>query len=237
MANNWLEIWNKRDDKLDCINKKDYKRYFAELKRINGFDITDGGIPISALIAQYEDTKKYLHLRTGDSVFEVGCGCGANLYMFLRDNIYIGGVDYSEKLISILHKVFPDNELREGYCAEAINITTDIVYDSVLSNSVFSYFPDFMYAENVLNKMLCKTKRSIGILDIHDIEKKDDFINYRIKNTENYLERYKKLPKLFYPRSFFERFAEKNGLKVIFVPSTVEGYWNNEFIFNCFMYI
>ena len=189
-----------------------------------------------ALIKQYKDTKDGLKIQNGQSVFEVGCGCGANLYMFLKDGIHIGGLDYSNKLISIMKQVISETDLMECYCDEAINLPMDILYDSVLSNSVFSYFPDETYAEKVLEKMLKKARQSIGILDIHDIEKKDAFLEYRINNTPNYKERYKDLPKLFYRKDFFKEFANKNGLQIKFEKSNVEGYWNNEFIFNCFMY-
>ena len=83
--------------------------------------------------------------------------------------------------------------------------------------------------------MLAKCHSSIGILDIHDKEKERAFKEYRIRNTEDYEERYKDLPKLFYPRQFFEDFARKHGLSIRFKESTVKGYWNNDFIFNCFM--
>lgn len=82
-------------------------------------------------------------------------------------------------------------------------MSVEIKYDVILSNSVFSYFQDFAYAEEVLEKIFIKAKRSIAILDVHDAEKKEDFIAYRIKTTPNYEERYKDLPKLFYSQVFF----------------------------------
>ncbi|MCR5495787.1 MAG: hypothetical protein K6F15_09135, partial [Treponema sp.] len=73
-------------------------------------------------------------------------------------------------------------------------------------------------------------------IDIHDKDKEHDFKEYRIRTITNYSEKYKDLPKLFYSRSFFENFARKNALEIVFKESTVDGYWNNEFVFNCFMY-
>ena len=233
--NQWKRVWNRREDFLDGIDPGDSKSVFLELKRIDGFDIADGGIPYEGLVAQYEETKKELCLRGEDSIFEVGCGAGANLYLFRRDGMEVGGLDYSETLIGILQKVLPRGEIRECICAEAADCPTDLVYDAVLSNSVFSYFPDLSYAEKVLERMLAKSRRTIGILDVHDKEKEQAFKEYRIRTTEDYETRYKDLPKLFYPRSFFEEFAGKHGLELRFKESTVEGYWNNAFIFNCFM--
>ena len=65
MENKWHEIWEKRSANLTGIDKADYQAVFAELKRINGFDITDGGIPIKALIEQYEDTKMKTKVEQG----------------------------------------------------------------------------------------------------------------------------------------------------------------------------
>lgn len=84
--------------------------------------------------------------------------------------------------------------------------------------------------------MLEKCRYSIGILDIHDIEKKNDFINYRSKTVENYKELYSGLDKLFYSKSFFLHFAEQHNLDIMFSISDLSEYWNNDFIFNCFLY-
>ena len=156
--------------------------------------------------------------------------------MFQHDGVQVGGLDYSQALIDIMQEIIPKDNLRECICDEAINMPVDIKYDAVLSNSVFSYFPGVGYAEQVLLKMFVKANHSIALLDVHDAEKKEAFIVYRKKNTENYEERYKDLPKLFYPRKFFEDFAAKHQLRIKFYRSKVEGYWNNDFIYNVYMY-
>ena len=84
--------------------------------------------------------------------------------------------------------------------------------------------------------MYVKTKRSIGLIDIHDIQKKEAFESYRRKNVENYEERYKDLPKLFYKREFFTTFASEHNMDISFSESAVEGYWNNDFVFSCYLY-
>ena len=119
MANNWKKIWEHREDFLSDIDPEDTKQVFLELKRVNGFDITDGGIPYEGLMAQYRETKEELGLRPGNSIFEVGCGAGANLYLFHRDGMTVGGLDYSQGLIKIMKKVFPEGALRACICAEA----------------------------------------------------------------------------------------------------------------------
>ena len=61
-----------------------------------------------------------------------------------------------------------------------------------------------------------------------------EFIEYRKKTIENYEERYKGLHKLFYSKEFFRNFAKNHNMKVVFKESNISGYWNNEFVFNCY---
>lgn len=199
---------------------------------------------ISALLSQHNEIKKnfaeffkdkkFEHIK---SIYEVGCGAGGNLYLFNKMGLKVGGVDYSNVLCEIARKILNSDDI---ICDEAINLPVSTkkneIYDVILSNSVFSYFPSFEYAENVLEKIYAKCKYAIELIDIHDLEKKDDFIKYRISTIENYKEKYKNLNKLFYSRDFFLNFAEKHNMTIKFVNFNVEGYWNNNFVFNCFMY-
>lgn len=238
--NQWKEIWEKRTEHSELLESTDSKKVFLELKRCNGFDVVGEGMTYEALYNQYVQTKNELSFSSQNlamdyikSVYEIGCGSGANLYLFEKDGIQCGGIDYSDSLIRIAKKVLKTNDL---ICDEAINISSDKKYDAILSNSVFSYFPNKEYAYSVLEKMYEKATRSIGILDIHDEKKELDFIEYRKKTIEDYEERYKNLPKLFYPKKFFIDFAKQHNLDIKFVNSNMEGYWNNDFIFHCYMY-
>lgn len=163
----------------------------------------------------------------------MGCGSGANLYLFESEKINTGGIDYSENLLNTAHKVLKSKDL---ICGEAISMPAAPMYDNCFSNSVFSYFEDEKYALAVLEKMYIKARFSIGILDIHDIEKKEEFIKYREKIVPDYHQRYQNLPKLFYPKSFFEKFADGHCMDIVFKESAMEGYWNNRFVFHCYMY-
>ena len=239
--NKWKEVWNKRTARFSGMNSTDHEKFFLELKRIDGFDIQNDGMTYSAFERQYEILKSELAFVPGamernalKSVFEVGCGCGANLYLFQKDKIKVGGIDYSEILVKTARQILADELLEECICDEAINMPTDIKYDSVCANGVFHYFPNEIYAEQVLEKMLEKCNRRIGILDIHDIEQKENFINYRKKITANYEELYEGLDKLFYSRGFFLDFAKRHHLDIKFSQSNMEGYWNNSFVFHCF---
>lgn len=236
MPNNWKSIWEKRKLNEEILNSDDIIGLFTELKRADGFDVGGGEISADALVKQYEDIKQRLGKNAPTplkSVYEFGCGSGANLLLFERDGFTCGGIDYSRALVEIAERVLKSNDIT---CGEAITAETEPKYDCVLANSVISYFPDTDYTLGVLKKMLRKTNYSIGLIDVHNIEKKDAFLAYRRANIENYDEKYQDLNKLFYSKELFESFAEKNGLKIEFSESTVENYWNNEFVFNVFMY-
>ena len=83
--------------------------------------------------------------------------------------------------------------------------------------------------------MFLEAKKRIGLIDLHDIEKKKH-LNSIEKTVEDYEVRYKNLHKFFYSREFFYDWDEKNNLEIEFHNSQVEGYWNNEFVFDIYMY-
>lgn len=238
--NKWKEIWEKRSADEDILSSEDEKKIFLELKRSNGFDVFEqGGPAYESWLRQYRQIKHELAFDKDDgtyslgSVYEVGCGSGANLYLFERDGIRCGGLDYSQNLINSARQALGSEDLT---CDEAINMQIDVMYDAVLSNSVFSYFTDEAYALSVLDKMYQKARHSIGIIDIHDIDKKEDFLLYRKASIADYEERYKDFPKFFYSRQFFIDFASGHDMDIKFTFSDISNYWNNDFVFNCYMY-
>lgn len=237
MANNWKKIWSNRTFDYEVLKKNDVYQTFLALKRSDGFDIGDGNLSLEAMVHQYSEIKTMLsaHIEGESlkSVYEIGCGSGANLLLFENDGIECGGIDYSEALVEIAKNVLQSQDI---LCAEAIHTPLDRSYDVVLSNSVISYFENTDYALEVLEKMYAKARYAIGIIDIHDIEKKEAYVTYRKATFENYEENYKDLPKLFYDKSFFSDFAHKHNMDIVITDSTMEGYWNNDFVFNCFLY-
>lgn len=239
MNSKWREIWERRSADETELNSGDPKRVFLELKRIAGFDVVGEGLAYEQLYDQYKEIKNELEFhvlnqrRPVGSLFEVGCGCGANLYLFQKDGVKVGGVDYSSAEIEIAGTVLREPE--ELICDEAVNLSAEIKYDAVLSNSVFSYFESYGYAEKVLETMYRKANYSIGLVDIHDAQKEEAFVAYRKQIIEDYEERYKELPKFFYEKTFFLEFAERHDMSIRFSRPAMKGYWNNEYVFNCFM--
>lgn len=232
----WKNIWENRNSNFEAIDMTDAKAVFLELKRIDGFDVVGGGIPYISLVKQNDGIVERLsNGKNLKSIFEVGCGCGANLYLLMNAGYEIGGIDYSSGLIDIAKKIFQDFS-RELICDEAINLPIDLEYDALFSNSVFSYFPSEKYTLDVLDKMFAKTKFSIGLIDVHDIEKKEKFIAYRRANVEDYDTKYKDLEKTFYSKDLFRDWAIKNNCEVEFYASNVFGYWNSDFVFDVYFY-
>ena len=233
MGNNWKEIWNRRRPVEGGLDG-DWQEVFLELKRLNGYDVIEGGIPLDSYLNFNAGLVELLDLTPGKSVYEVGCGAGANMYLMQREGMIVGGSDYAEGLVETARMVVPD--AREMGAMEAADIPTEEKYDAVYSCGVFSYFPDESYAETVLEKMLEKTCGSIVLLDVHDAEKRADFLSARRMIDPDYDERYKNLDKFFYRRSFFDEFAQKHDLSIAFADSTIKGYWNNPFIYHVYFH-
>ena len=233
MDNKWRAIWNRRKPGTGKLSGN-WEDIFLELKRLNGYDVMGGGIALDAFLEQDAQTRELLQVSAGSSVFEVGCGTGANIYLMARSGMTVGGTDYAEGLIETARKVLPSPT--ELYSGEADTIATEQKYDAVFSNGVFPYFPDEEYAARVLTRMLEKSRGPIGVMGLHDIEKRADYLAFRRANIPNYDELYKDLDRHFYEHSFFEDFAAAHNLRIVFPEMLLEGYWNTPFIFNCFMY-
>ena len=62
--NNWKKIWESRKDNLGSVDPENYREVFAELKRIDGFDL-NGGVSLDSQIRQHENLKTALNLSAG----------------------------------------------------------------------------------------------------------------------------------------------------------------------------
>ena len=233
MGNKWKEIWNRRKPAAGELDG-DWQHVFLELKRLNGYDVMGDGIPLDAFLNFNAGLMEHLDLTEGKSVYEVGCGAGANMYLMQHLGLTVGGSDYAEGLIETARAVLP--EARELAAMEAADIPTEEKYDAVYSCGVFSYFPDHDYATRVLERMLEKSRYAVGITELHDRAKRQDYLAFRRANIPNYDERYEGLGRLFFRREFFEEFAARHDLRLVFPNLEMANYWNTPFIFTCFMY-
>ena len=122
METNWKEIWNRRHAEDEALSG-DWPSVFLELKRLNGYDVMEGGVPLNSWLTLHAEMKKRLRISDHASVFEVGCGAGANLYLFARDGLTVGGTDYAAALVDTARSVLPD--AAELYCGEADSFPTE----------------------------------------------------------------------------------------------------------------
>lgn len=169
-------------------------------------------------------------------MFEVGCGSGSNLYFFKKDGFKVGGLDYAQNLLDVTRKVIGEENLIECVCGDASEMPTDKKYDAVFASGVFQYLNDLAQVEKTLDKMLLKAKKSIAIIRMLKAETKDEYFSWRRKQDPNYDERYKDLPRLFISRDFIVEYAAKNNLELNFNRYKIEEYWNDPYIFDCYLY-
>ena len=239
MENHWQELWNNRKINFDEITAEDEQRLILELKRIVGWDFKNTSVDVDEFRKEYEYLKTNLGLSDKiirGGVFEVGCGSGANLYFFKKEGFKVGGSDYAENLLAVAKKVLGAENLVECIAGEAIDLPTEIKYDAIFAAAVFYYFPDLNYVEKVLDRMVTKTKYSVGLLRLLNAETEEDYLKYRREHTKNYDELYKNLPKLFISKEFLREYAAKNNLAVKFSKHHMEGFWNEPFNFDCFLF-
>jgi trans-aconitate methyltransferase len=194
----------------------------------------EGGLSSEAFYGQHQHTKalcsRYHACR---SVYEVGCGSGANLFLYEQEGMRCGGLDYSPALVRMARSVLRSTDLT---CGEAVDLAVEPSYDICLSNSVFHYFASEEYALSVLEKMAQKASKVLALIDIHDKAKEQAFLDFRRRTIPDFETRYQGLPIRSYDRKFFETFAETHHMEILFDHYDMAGYWNNEFVFHCYLY-
>lgn len=232
--NEWNRIWAKRSSEIAVSD--DIFDMFCKLKKADGFDTQNVEGYYESFFEEWNQMADTIAKEVGkiQSVYEVGCGSGVNLYLFekLKNIKCIGGCDYSEPLIKIAKKVLDTEDLM---CKEADKISTEPIYDVVIADSVFQYFQSPEYGMDVLKKMWNKAEKMIAITELHDESMKEEHLNYRRQCVANYDEKYKGLDKTFYTKEMFEEFAKSVGATCKIVKPGNELYWNNKYVFDCYL--
>lgn len=225
MENRWKNIWEKR------MLNSDYEDVLTELIRLDGFDGKTGKIEQEAWLKYIEYIQEYIGIKENDSIFEIGCGSGAFLYPFYTQGHKVGGLDYSESLITAAKTLW--NAPVE--CMEAIELPVSPLFDIVLSNSVFFYFPNLEYAEKVILKMIEKANRVVAILEVPDahLYEVSEKMRRGVIGEEEYRIKYAGLHHLYYEKDWFRSLGEKYGLKTSITNQSIDHYKNNDFRFNC----
>jgi trans-aconitate methyltransferase len=206
----WRTVWTTKGASVPLSNDRDSDTQH-HLMELGGYYS-----PTSSGSSDDHDIHfRYVHDTLGigpeDSVYDVGCGAGALLY-WLRDRCAaVGGCDFAETLIAHARAVLPES--RDLQVREAIELEIVPQYDVVVSNGVFIYFDSEDYARDVLHRMIAKSRRSVGVLDVNDAAFKEEALEARRAAQANSRADYTGLEQLFLPRDFFHRIAAEHGME------------------------
>lgn len=109
-----------------------------------------------------ENIIETLQIQPGESILEVGCGCGFLARELVSEFKYTG-VDYSSPIVE-KHKELFDHEV---YVSEANNLDfKSDSFDYVFCYGVFQYLPNQAYAEQVIAEMTRVAKKGIYLGDL-----------------------------------------------------------------------
>ena len=220
---NWKGIWNRKTAK-DVNDLQD-------LINANGFDTSC--LLVKNLTDYIKSVKTKMNMQQGQSVYEVGCGCGSILYLLQQMGLSVGGSDYSDSLIKIAKDLNISNDI---IVSTANEIPSEPKYDYVIANSVFQYFPDLNYVEEVACLMMNKsTSGSIAILDINDLAKQELYLSIRRNAEPDYDEKYKDFQHLFIDKRFWIDLSAKYDWEVIIEDQDIPEYKNSKFRYNIFI--
>ena len=226
--NNWKEIWGKRPLTIDG---SEFPCPLEKLIKLDGFDTPLG------LMSEKDWRDYYNHsfrdrykIGSTDSVFEIGCGAGALLYLFNEAHCPIGGLDYAENLLKLSKINF--SEYADGFlCADASYTPVHPAYDIVISNHVIHYFPSLSYARTVILLGLVKARKYLVIHGIPDAAYRADSEAFR-KGTlseEEHAKKYTSLSILYFERDWFRVLASEVNAKIKFFDHQMPHFPQNKF--------
>ncbi len=221
---NWKEIWGQRNyEALEALD-------LETLIKLDGFDTGAGRIEAGDWQVYVTEIAQKLHLKNNDSVYELGCGSGAFLFALSQQYLLtVGGLDYSEALINVAIRAMPGADFIAN---EAKLLETTKQYDFVISNSVFHYF-SHQYAAEVIALMLQKAKVAVAIMEIPDINTKQEseMLRRDTLTPEAYEKKYAGLAHTYYKRDWFKQQAILNGCSCEVFDGCVPNYAQNQFRF------
>ena len=150
--------------------------FSANINNIGWKNSYDGSLFSLNELAEWKDDVVHKMQRLKHcNVFEIGCGTGMIVTSLQKScNAYVG-VDLSESVIKNLTKFCEQQNLENVklYASDAmhsVSLLENYSPDLVVLNSVIQYFPNVIYLENLLEKILKKLSKetSIFIGDIRD---------------------------------------------------------------------
>jgi ubiquinone/menaquinone biosynthesis C-methylase UbiE len=223
----WHEIWEKKPDDETATST------LSSLLSADGYD-TLAAITPKAWTEHVHRIASRTALRESDSVFDVGCGAGAFLWPFREKGQPVGGLDYSSRQIDRARAAMP--EVADFTVGEALTLADRPTYDAVIACGTFLYFQDLPYAEGVLRRMAAKAERTMAILDLPDLAKKEEILRWRERalGQETYRLRYAGLSHLYYAKEWFDHLLQQMNVTYAIEDQLFEGYNHSPFRFNVF---
>ena len=231
----WKSVWSRRPP---SDGTPDGDPTLDDLIRADGFDTGFGDITVEAWSDFVGQACELLCLKTGDVLFEVGCGAGAFLYLPSRRGIEVGGIDYSASQIDLATRAIPGGSFEVG---DAIDLDISPSADVTIAFSVFQYFSSLDYARQVINRMCRKATRAVAIFDIPDVHLASEALEARqaaAGGAETYAERYEGLDHLSFSKQWMKAALEDQGLRDVTIgPQTMSAYDNGTFRFNAWGWV
>lgn len=231
MSDKWKEIWSNRE----LI--KPGRIELENLIHANGFDNGVGSYSSKTWRQMVADFCKRIRFIEPQNILEIGCGSGAFIYAaneIMDVNWY--GVDYSSTLIDIAKRAVPSgNFINDEAVKQNFSNTS---FDCVFSHSVFHYFPDVKYANEVLENWCTKLNKNglLLLLDVNDADHEEHYHKERAKDyhsAHSYAEAYKDLNHLFFNKERITVLLDSLGMSEIeFFPHAIREYGNSKFRFN-----
>lgn len=224
--NSWKEIWNKR--------RPEGVYDLADLIKFNGFDSEGTSFNSDTWIRYVNSFQTIIPIDSSDSIFEFGCGCGAFLIPFYEKGHTVGGIDYSEVLISIAKISMAKADFQLQDVKEP---TKDKIYDLVLAHSVFQYFESLECAKTVCRKMLKKSSKKVAILDVPNkrLQKESEHARSSAQSAHQVNNSHDELSHLYYEKQWFKQFSIEENIDVQIIDQAVDGYINSKYRFNVIM--
>lgn len=186
--------WNNIFEEIPWF-KEDIKDYSLEtLLKLNGHLTTHSKFDVNTWLNTITHFKKQINYeeKKNYKILEVGCGAGALLKVFEKNN-QIYGIDPSKTYINIISKALPNGKFKIG---DALNIDSynDNYFDIIFCHSTTQYFKDLNYFDFFID--LCyqklKPQGKLCITEIHDNDMKENYIKHRINiiGKDKYKEKY-----------------------------------------------
>jgi len=229
MPSKWEEIWRRREVP---DQPRPGENLEAFLLRADGYDTPFASLDQESWLRWVRRIYQRVNLQPNESIFEIGCGAGAFLIEAWRRGCTVGGVDLSPHLIAIARSIMAEGHFEE---ADALEFSFNNSWDVVAACGVMLYLPSREEAESLIKVMASAARRSIVLLDLPDVARRDQAEAFRRSTLgeDLYRERYRGLAHLYFDRDAIRRLLLGLGFGAIAIEDQdLENYPNGAFRFN-----